>query len=79
MTRFPVARIPWNAPGVGALESADGHDLVAFRDDVVVHVPAVRERVVQFRETAEEPGPVESGHAGRAAHEPGGEEVALDL
>ena len=79
MTRFPVARIPWNAPGVGALESADGHDLVAFRDDVVVHVPTVRERGVQLCEAAEEPGPVESGHARGAAHELGSEKVALDL
>src|SRR5437867_9534129 len=76
---LPRGRHPVERPGVGALESADGHDLVAFRDDVVVHVAAVRERVVQFRETAEEPGPVESGHAGGAAHELGGEEVALDL
>src|SRR3989449_1246400 len=76
---FPRGRHPVERPGVGALESADGHDLVALGDDVVVHVPTVRERVVQLRETTEEPGPVESGHAGRAAHEPGGEEVALDL
>src|SRR2546428_3431369 len=76
---LPRGRHPMERPGVGALESADGHDLVAFRDDVVVHIAAVRERVVQLRETAEEPGPVESGHAGRAAHEIGGEEVALDL
>jgi len=64
---------------VGALESADGHDLVAFRDDVVVHVPTVRERGVQLCEAAEEPGPVESGHARGAAHELGSEKVALDL
>src|SRR5437870_9765392 len=76
---LPRGRHPVERPGVGALESADGHDLVAFRYDVVVHVPAVRERGVQFREAAEEPGPVEPGHAGRAAHEPGVEEVALDL
>src|SRR2546426_2164622 len=76
---LPRGRHPVEHPAVGALESADGHDLVAFRDDVVVHVPTVRERGVQLRETAEEPGSVESGHAGRAAHELGGEEVALDL
>src|SRR5881296_2339915 len=76
---LPRGRHPVERPGVGALESADGHDLVAFRDDVVVHVPAVRERVVQFRETVEEPGPVESGDAGRAAYELGVKEVALDL
>src|SRR2546426_3890237 len=76
---LPRGRHPVERPGVGPLESADGHDLVAFLDDVVAHVPAVRERGVQLRETAEEPGSVESGHAGRAAHELGGEEVALDL
>src|SRR5947199_8656682 len=76
---LPRGRHPVERPGVGALESADGHDLIALGDDVVVHVPTVRERGVQFRETAEEPGPVEPGHAGRAAHELGGEEVALDL
>src|SRR5207245_1171844 len=32
-----------------------------------------------LRETVEEPGPVEPRHAGRAAHESGVEEVALDL
>src|SRR5437867_2509411 len=76
---LPRGRHPVERPGVGALESADGHDLVALRDDVVVHVPAVRERGVQLREAAEEPGPVESGDAGRAPHELGVEEVALDL
>src|SRR5437867_4485255 len=43
---LPRGRHPVERPGVGALESADGHDLVAFRDDVVVHVPTVRERGV---------------------------------
>src|SRR5881296_3591127 len=76
---LPRGRHPVERPGVGPLEPADGHDLVAFRDDVVVHVAAVRERGVQVRETAEEPGPVESGDAGGAAHELGREEVALDL
>src|SRR5437867_2826965 len=76
---LPRGRHPVERPGVGALETADGHDLVAFRDDVVVHVAAVRERNVQLRETPEEPAPVESGHAGRTPHEPGVEEVALDL
>src|SRR5437667_5984862 len=76
---LPRGRHPVERPGVGALESADGYDLVAFRDDVVVHVSTVRERGVQLRETAEEPGPVEPRHAGRAAHESGVEEVALDL
>src|SRR3989454_10871321 len=76
---LPCGRPPVERPGVGALESADGHDLFALSDDVVVHVPAVRERFVQLREAAEEPGPIESGHARRTSHEPGGEEVALDL
>src|SRR2546426_973046 len=66
---LPRGRHAVERPGVGALETADGHDLVAFRDDVVVHVAAVRERGVELRETAEEPGPIESGHAGRAPHE----------
>src|SRR5438094_8841252 len=76
---LPRGRHPVERAGVGPLESADGHHLVAFRDDVVVHVSAVRERGVQLRETTEEPGPVESGDAGRAPHELGVEEVALDL
>src|SRR6266566_5005699 len=76
---LPRGRHPVERPGVGALESADGYNLVAFRDDVVVHVPTVRERGVQVRETAEEPGPVESGHARRTPDELGVEEVALDL
>src|SRR5436309_2225861 len=76
---LPRGRHPVERPGVGALESADGHDLVPLGDDVVVHVPTVRERGVQVRKAAEEPGSVESGHAGRTPHEFGGEEVALDL
>src|SRR2546428_8785849 len=76
---LPRGRHPVERPGVGALETADGNDLDAFRYDVVVHVAAVRERGVELRETAEKPGPIESGDAGRAAHELGVEEVALDL
>src|SRR5439155_8498614 len=45
----------------------------------VVHVAAVRERGEELRGTGEKPGPIESGDGGRAAHELGVEEVALDL